>query len=124
MSGLKNHIKVEEFIDKLVIVAANLKPSKFGGVLSQGMVLAASNADKSIIELLEAPQGSVAGEIIFFDGIESKPDPVLNPKQKVFEKCAADCTTSDDLIAKFQGLSFQTKSGAVTVKSLKKASIS
>ena len=124
VSGLKNYIKTEDFQGKMVIVAANLKASKFGGVLSQGMVLAASNSDKSIIELLEAPQGSEIGECITFDGLEYKPDQVLNPKHKVFEKCSVDFTTSDELVAQFQGLSFKTKAGEVKVKSLKKATIS
>lgn len=41
----------------LVIIAANLKPRKLGGFLSNGMVLMASSSDHSIIELLRPQEG-------------------------------------------------------------------
>ena len=88
------------------------------------MVLAASNNEKTVVEILEAPLGSKIGESVHFEGLESKPDPVLNPKQKVFEKCAQDFKINDDLVAQFQGLSFKTSAGEVAVKSLKNATIS
>jgi tRNA-binding EMAP/Myf-like protein len=37
------------------VVLCNLEPRKFVGVVSNGMVIAASNEDKSKIELLEPP---------------------------------------------------------------------
>jgi tRNA-binding EMAP/Myf-like protein len=124
VSGLAKFITKEEFTGKTVVVAANLKPAKFAGVMSQGMILAASNEDKSIVELLEPPANAKAGEPIVFEGFESAPDPVLNPKHKIFEKCAADFTTTDDLTAVFQGVSFKSTAGDVKVKSLKNATIS
>jgi methionine--tRNA ligase beta chain len=124
VSGLAKFITPEEFTGKLVVVAANLKASKFAGVLSQGMVLAASNQDKTVVEILEAPEDAKIGESITFSGYELKPDEVLNPKHKVFEKTAVDFSIDDDLVAKFKDVSFTTSSGKVTVKSLRGASIS
>ena len=123
VSGLAKFLKPEEFTGKRVVVCTNLKASKFAGILSQGMVLAASNADKSVVEILEAPEGCKIGEHIIFDGFESKPDEILNPKHKVFEKCAADFLTSDELVAMYKGVSFNTSDGPVTVKTLKNATI-
>ena len=37
----------------LVLVAANLKPKKLGGFMSNGMVMMASNPEHTIIELLK-----------------------------------------------------------------------
>ncbi|KAH9273108.1 tyrosine-tRNA ligase [Batrachochytrium salamandrivorans] len=124
VSGLAKYLTKEEFTGRLVLVVANLKASKFAGVLSEGMVLAASNADKSMVELLEPSDDSVVGEKVFFEGFTSAPDPTLNPKQKVFEKCAADFLTTEDCVASYKGTPFQTAHGEVTVRSLRQATIS
>ena len=123
VSGLSKFITAEEFTGKMVVVVTNLKPSKFAGVLSQGMVLAASNKEKTVVEVLEAPEDCKIGEKIVFDGFEATPDAQLNPKHKVFEKCAVDFTTGEDLVARFKTISFSTSKGDVTVKSLKNATI-
>jgi methionine--tRNA ligase beta chain len=123
VSGLAKYLTAEEFTGKKVVVCTNLKPSKFAGVLSQGMVLAASNQEKTVVEILEAPKGSKIGEQVMFDGFESNPDATLNPKHKVFEKVSSDFKTTDDMVATFKGISFSTSGGPVTVKSLKNASI-
>lgn len=107
----------------MVILVTNLKASKFAGVLSHGMVLAASNSDKSIVEILQAPEDAKIGEQISIDGFESNPDAVLNPKHKVFEKCSIDLSTSEDLVAQFKGVSLNTSAGEVTVQSLANATI-
>jgi tRNA-binding EMAP/Myf-like protein len=124
VSGLAKFIAKDDLLGKKVIVCANLKASKFAGVVSQGMVLAAANQEKSVVEVLEAPEDAKVGEEVTFDGFESNPDPTLNPKHKIFEKCAVDLKTNDELVATFKGVVFSTSGGPVTVKSLKNASIS
>ena len=52
VSGIAKSYKPEEFIGRTVAVICNLKPVKLRGVLSEGMVLAAS--DKKGIKVLEA----------------------------------------------------------------------
>ena len=44
MSSIKNEYKPEELIGKKIIVVANLKPTRFTGVTSQGMLLAGTNS--------------------------------------------------------------------------------
>lgn len=123
VSGLAHYITPEDFTGKLVIVASNLKASKFAGVLSQGMVLAASNADKTIVEVLEAPEDAKIGEFITFEGFEAKPDATLNPKHKVFEKCAVDFSLGEEGVALFKGVPFMTSQGPVSAATLREGVI-
>ncbi len=46
ISGIAKYYKPEELVGKKVVVVTNLKPVKLRGVLSQGMILAASDGDK------------------------------------------------------------------------------
>jgi len=46
VSGIAKYYKPEELVGKKVVVVTNLKPVKLRGVLSQGMILAASDGDK------------------------------------------------------------------------------
>ncbi|KAI8911499.1 tRNA synthetases class I-domain-containing protein [Gorgonomyces haynaldii] len=124
VSGLRAYISKEDFTGKLVLVAANMKPSKFAGVMSQGMVMAASSADKSTVELLEPPEDVKIGEAVTFDGYTAEYDAVLNPKHKIFEKVAVDFSTSEECVAQYKGIPFMTSQGPVTAKSLKNAQIS
>ena len=41
VAGLADHYKPEELLDKHVIIVTNLRPRKFMGYESQGMILAA-----------------------------------------------------------------------------------
>ena len=62
VSGIAVHYKPEELVGKYVVLVANLKPVTLRGELSQGMILAASNDDDSILNLVnpgELPTGSV-----------------------------------------------------------------
>lgn len=61
VSGIAKHFKPEELIGKNVVLVANLKPVKLRGELSQGMILAASNDDDSVLNLVDPgnlPTGS------------------------------------------------------------------
>ncbi|MBE7048359.1 MAG: methionine--tRNA ligase [Ruminococcaceae bacterium] len=46
VSGIAKHYTPEDFVGKKVVVLTNLKPVKLRGVLSEGMILAASDGDK------------------------------------------------------------------------------
>ena len=54
----------DELLDGQVIVFANLKPKKLGGVPSEGMVLCANSDDKLKCELMLPPKGCSVGERI------------------------------------------------------------
>ena len=59
---------MEEMLEGQIVVFANLKPKKLGGVPSEGMVLCAANEDKSKTELMRPPPGCVIGERIQLQG--------------------------------------------------------
>ena len=49
VSGIAKHYSPEEMIGKKVIVVTNLKPVKLRGVLSEGMILAASDQEGNLV---------------------------------------------------------------------------
>ena len=48
VSGFKAHYSAEEMVGKKVMVLVNLKPAKLAGVLSEGMLLCAEDADGNL----------------------------------------------------------------------------
>ncbi|MBQ0001714.1 MAG: methionine--tRNA ligase [Clostridiales bacterium] len=48
VSGIKAHYTPEEMVGKKVMVVTNLKPAKLAGVLSEGMILCAEDADGNL----------------------------------------------------------------------------
>lgn len=48
VSGIKQHYSAEEMVGKKVVVVANLKPAKLAGVLSEGMLLCAEDAEGNL----------------------------------------------------------------------------
>ena len=62
ISGISKFYKPEDLIGKNVVLVANLKPVKLRGELSQGMILAASTDDDSILSVVnpgDLPTGSI-----------------------------------------------------------------
>ena len=57
-AGLKEYYSKEELEGKKVIVFVNLAPRKMRGIESQGMILAASNEDHSVVKLI-LPDGDI-----------------------------------------------------------------
>jgi methionyl-tRNA synthetase len=63
-SGIAAHYKPEQLVGKLTVMVANLAPRKMKFGVSQGMVLAASDADEKGtpgIYVLEPAAGAVPG---------------------------------------------------------------
>ena len=48
VSGIKKHYSAEEMVGKKVMVLVNLKPAKLAGVLSEGMLLCAEDAEGNL----------------------------------------------------------------------------
>jgi aminoacyl tRNA synthase complex-interacting multifunctional protein 1 len=105
-SGLNGLVPLEEMQGRKVVVVCNLKPVKMRGVKSCAMVLAASPRLKEgeedhhagPVELVTPPEGSKAGERVFFEGWKGEPDGVLNPKKgRVWETIQPGFTTTADL---------------------------
>ena len=55
VAGIAHAYQPDELIGKYVIVVANLKPAKLMGVLSKGMLLAASQGDETLVLTPEKP---------------------------------------------------------------------
>ncbi len=62
VAGIKQYYTREELVGKKIIIVANLEPRKLRGIMSHGMLLAASNGDKSSVVLVtmdkDIPNGS------------------------------------------------------------------
>ena len=113
-SGLKAYVKLEDMQDRLIVVVANLKPANLRSIKSAAMVLAASpkpeegadphSADRTV-ELVQPPEGSVAGDKVYFEGWpygEGKgPEKQLNPKKKTWEMLQPGFYTTEDLVVAF-----------------------
>lgn len=122
VSGLVKHIPIEHMQDSLVVILANLKPAKMRGVTSEGMVMCASC--DGVVEVLRPPPESVAGDAVTCSGYNNSPDPVLNPKKKVFETVAPDLKTDSEMIATYKGERWSVESkGFVKAQTLKGANI-
>lgn len=55
VAGIAGSYEPDNLVGKQVVVVANLKPAKLMGIRSQGMVLAASNDDGTIVLTLDKP---------------------------------------------------------------------
>ncbi|KAK4520840.1 AP-2 complex subunit sigma [Mucor velutinosus] len=115
VSGLAPFMPIESLLNRNVIVVSNLKPSKFRGVLSQGMLLAAATADSKTVRLLSPPTDSIIGERVALEGVDwqGQTDAVLKPKQKVFEQVASFLKTDASGIATYKGIALNTSAGPV-----------
>ncbi|XAR66033.1 Methionine--tRNA ligase [Bertholletia excelsa] len=122
VSGLAKYCSPDELTNRRVVLITNVKPGKLRDVMSEGLVLCASNEDHSIVEPLTPPKGAKVGECVTFSGHDGKPEDVLNPKKKQLEKITPHLFTDDKGVATFKGIPFMT-SGGPCISSIPKASI-
>ncbi|KAH7660582.1 Methionine--tRNA ligase protein [Dioscorea alata] len=118
VSGLVNHVPMEQMQDRKVCVLCNLKPVNMWGVKSLAMVLAEFNNDHSKVELVDPPALAVVGERVTFPGFPGKPDTVINPKSKLWEKVQIYLHTNSDLVACYKTVPFTTSAGVCRVSSI------
>ncbi|XP_069315183.1 aminoacyl tRNA synthase complex-interacting multifunctional protein 1 [Eulemur rufifrons] len=111
VSGLVNHVPLEEMQNRMVVLLCNLKPARMRGVLSQAMLMCASSPEK--IEILAPPDGSVPGDRVTFDAFPGEPDKELNPKKKVWEQIQPDLYTNEERVATYKGAPFEVKGKGV-----------
>ncbi|XFF78552.1 hypothetical protein AB1E18_004771 [Capra hircus] len=111
VSGLVNHVPLEQMQNRMVVLLCNLKPAKMRGVVSQAMVMCASSPEK--VEILAPPDGSVPGDRITFDAFPGEPDKELNPKKKIWEQIQPDLYTNDVCVATYKGAPFEVKGKGV-----------
>ena len=139
ISGLAKFIPLGDLVGKKVVVVCNLKPSKMRGVMSEGMLLAASTGagEDEKVELLEAPEGAVVGELITIEGLPtSTPDTQLKSKSALdaWKRVGAMLATDSDLMGTYTSPPLSageaevkrkllTSGGPCTVRTLKGAAI-
>lgn len=63
VSGIKAHYTPEEMVGKKVMVLVNLKPAKLAGVLSEGMLLCAEDADGNLALMIPEKEMPAGAEI-------------------------------------------------------------
>ena len=121
VSGLAKYYSPQDLVGKKVLVLANMKPSKFRGVNSEGMILAASIGEQ--VEILVAPESAKAGSPVVLEGFERTPDAVLNPKHKIVEKVKPEMKTNDACEATYKGVVFSVNGEPCLSTSLSNALI-
>lgn len=145
-SGLNGLVPLEEMQGRKIVAVCNLKPVTMRGIKSCAMVLAASprlaegeeDNHKGPVELVNIPEGAQAGDRVYFEGHDDcEPEPVLNPKKKIWETFQPGFTTTNSLDVAFdvsavpqlveKGASgvgrLVTKAGVCTVSTLKNATV-
>ncbi|KAJ3027529.1 UNVERIFIED_CONTAM: Aminoacyl tRNA synthase complex-interacting multifunctional protein 1 [Siphonaria sp. JEL0065] len=131
VSGLVKYMKEEDLLNRKVVLLCNLKPAKMRGIESQAMVLAATSVDGAIVELLDAPADSKAGDRCWFDSFRGTDFSLLNAKKKTWETVQPRLKTNAFKQAVYSvseaGVTFsnvlRTEAGEITVKSVAGASI-
>jgi len=117
-SGLVRHIPIEDLEDKTLVVLCNLKPVKMRGITSEAMVMCASSEQS--VETIIPPENSAPGDLVHCEGYTRQPDPVMNPKKKIFETVAPDLNTNGNLQACYKDVPLQVAGkGFCISKSLK-----
>ena len=132
VSGLRGHYTMEELQGRLVAVVCNLKESKFQGVMSFGMVLAAKGTAVGgavgKVELLQVPEGSAVGERLTLQGFAGAFPAALSSartkKLKVWEAVVPDLHTDDSGAACWKELQLCTSAGICRVDTLVSSPIS
>src|SRR5215212_1891344 len=60
-AGLRQHYQPEQLVGKQIIVVANLAPRQMRGEISQGMLLAATDAQSSRVIVASTSEATTAG---------------------------------------------------------------
>ena len=63
VSGIKAHYSAEEMVGKKVMVVVNLKPAKLAGILSEGMLLCAEDAEGNLSLMVPEKEMPAGAEI-------------------------------------------------------------
>lgn len=105
--------------DSLCTVIVNLKAKKLAGYESHGMVLCGETEDKSVVELIEPPEGSQPGDLISFEGWERKPPAQLNPKKNPWDNVWPDLKINSEGVACWKDIPFRTPKGVCKSGTLK-----
>lgn len=118
-SGLQAFVTLERLSDSLVVVLCNLKAKKLAGYESHGMVLCGETEDKSVVELIEPPAGSEAGDLISFEGWARQPPTQLHPKKNPWDTVCPALKINSEGVACWNDVPFKTPKGVCKSGTLK-----
>lgn len=115
----------------LVVVLCNLKEKKLADYMSHGMVMCAENAERTVVEFVNPPEGSVPGDLISIEGFARTPLEVLPMKKNndPWSKVMPCLFTDDNLQAVFRDAesgkdsAFKTDKGVCKSSTVKKGVI-
>lgn len=115
-SGLQEFVPMEVMQGAMVVVICNLRARKLAGFSSHGMVLCGETPDKSAVELLQAPEGCVAGDLISFGDFGRDPPAQLHKEEKKnpWFRIAPDFLVDGEGKAKWKEFDFMTEKGGCT----------
>lgn len=128
-SGLRAYYSQEAMLGRRIVVVCNLKPRAMVGFTSEGMVLCASNADRSVVEFVDPPAGAAPGDRILIDGHSDSTAPVpevVNPsaKKNPWVPFAAELKTNADRVATYLGVPLRTAAGVCAAPTVANGPIS
>ena len=63
VSGIKQHYSAEEMVGKKVMVLVNLKPATLAGIVSEGMILCAEDAEGNLALMVPEKEMPAGAEI-------------------------------------------------------------
>ncbi|KAL7436086.1 hypothetical protein ACHAXH_007866 [Discostella pseudostelligera] len=113
-SSLRSHMYEKDLNERMVLVVCNAKKQKLSGFASHGMILCATNRDKSVIKLVDVPIDAKIGERVVVPGHTSG-EPVAEKKvEKVVEKIAPYLRTSQYGVPVYCGKPLSTSAGVCT----------
>ncbi|KAM3499879.1 hypothetical protein MY10362_006894 [Beauveria mimosiformis] len=108
-SGLNGLVPLQELQDRKVVIVRNVKHVGMCGVTSTAMFFAAvseTGADeganrKCIVEMVDPPAESMAGDRVFFQNWEGSPKEEISTQKKVWKATQPGFRTADDLGIEF-----------------------
>lgn len=127
-SGIANWFSPEDVAGRRVVIVANLKARKMAGLVSDGMLLCATDDDAGALAIVEAPAGAAIGEriVVEVDGKalgEAAPANKVQ-KKKLYEKVAPHLRTDGGGMVCFKESPFMTSAGPCTAPSVLKGVVS
>ena len=110
-SGLRSYYDLKDLVGQRVLVLANLKARKLMGFPSHGMVLCASNGEKT--EFVEPPKDAAIGERVFVEGFEGEPATENQlARKKLLDLVFPELKTNVNGIATYKGFPLSTSAGS------------
>jgi tRNA-binding EMAP/Myf-like protein len=108
---LVGKVPLEDMQNRMVIICSNLKPAKMRGIMSEAMVMCASEDGK--VEVIDPPAGAVPGDIVTvpgFSAADKPPDAMIKKHKKngyLFDDIAPDLKTDAAGLACYKGVPWE-----------------